>query len=37
MELPPIEEWKVATWVKEHLNDIRYGNVEDTHGWNVKV
>lgn len=37
MELPPMEECKITLWVKEHLNNIRYGIAEDFHGWNFKV
>lgn len=37
MELPPVEDWKVANWVKKEMNDIRYGVKEDTRGWVFKV
>lgn len=37
MELPPVENWKVANWVKEELNNIRYGKVADTRNWIFKV
>ena len=37
MELPPVEEWKVANWLKAELAAIRYGLKEDTHGWVYKV
>ncbi|HTN44740.1 MAG TPA: branched-chain amino acid aminotransferase [Flavipsychrobacter sp.] len=37
MELPPVEEWKIANWVKKEMNDIRYGVKEDTRGWVFKV
>jgi len=37
MLLPPMEEWKVANWLKQELGDIRYGRKEDNHGWNLKV
>lgn len=37
MELSAVETWKVATWVKEEMNNIRYGKVEDTRGWVFKV
>ena len=31
------ETWQVAPKVKANLNAIRYGKLEDTHGWMVKV
>jgi branched-chain amino acid aminotransferase len=37
MELPPIEQWEHANWLKKTLADIRYGRVADTHNWNLKV
>lgn len=37
MELPPIESWKISPWLKDELNDIRYGRVEDPHGWVYKI
>lgn len=37
LDLPPIEEWKIGSWLKQELNDIRYGRTEDRHGWVVKV
>ena len=37
MLLPPMEEWKVANWLKQELGDIRYGRKADNHGWNLKV
>ena len=37
MELPSPETAEITVWVKEHLNNIRYGKVEDVHGWNYKV
>ena len=37
MELPPVENWKVANWVKEELNNIRYGITTDTRNWVFKV
>ncbi len=33
MELPPLEEWEIASWLKTELDDIRYGRKEDTHNW----
>ncbi len=32
-----ITQWKAAPEVLERLNAIRYGKVEDTHGWMVKI
>ncbi len=37
MKLPPVEEWKVANWVKQEMNNIRYGITPDTRGWIFKV
>jgi branched-chain amino acid aminotransferase len=37
MELPPLETWEVANWLKKELDDIRYGRKADTHGWVFKV
>lgn len=36
MELPPLEKWDVANWLKKELSDIRYGRKADTHNWVVK-
>jgi branched-chain amino acid aminotransferase len=33
MELPPMETWETANWVKQELTEIRYGRKSDTHGW----
>ncbi len=33
MQLPSGSEWTIAPWLKESLNDIRYGKAEDKHGW----
>lgn len=33
MELPAVETWKLAPWLRDELNDIRYGRKADTHGW----
>lgn len=33
MALPPQEEWKLAPWLREELNAIRYGRKADTRGW----
>ncbi|HRO41497.1 MAG TPA: branched-chain amino acid aminotransferase [Flavipsychrobacter sp.] len=37
MVLPPVEEWKIANWLKNELGDIRYGRKEDTHDWMSRV
>jgi branched-chain amino acid aminotransferase len=37
MELPPVETWETANWLKQELADIRYGRKKDTHGWTLKV
>lgn len=33
MELPSVENWKIAHWLRNHLNDIRYCRTEDKYGW----
>jgi branched-chain amino acid aminotransferase len=37
MTLPPVENWEIANAIKKELADIRYGRVEDTHGWMYPV
>ncbi|HZH88961.1 MAG TPA: branched-chain amino acid aminotransferase [Chitinophagaceae bacterium] len=37
LELPKVEDWKVAPKIKELLDDIRYGRKDDEHGWTFKV
>ena len=37
MELPPMETWEHANWLKKELADIRYGRKEDTHNWVVRL
>lgn len=37
MDLPSIDTWKVAPWLREELNDIRYGRKEDSHNWVVRL
>jgi branched-chain amino acid aminotransferase len=37
LSLPAISEWKIAPMIKAQLDDIRYGRVEDTHGWRFDV
>lgn len=32
-----VNQWKTAPKVKEMMNDIRYGKVEDRHGWMQKI
>jgi len=35
--LPEEKNWEVSDWVKQEMNDIRYGRKADTHGWIVKL
>lgn len=35
--LPEEKNWEVSDWVKQEMNDIRYGRKTDTHGWIVKI
>ncbi len=35
--LPEEKNWQVSDWVKQEMNDIRYGRKADTHGWIVKL
>ncbi|MBX2907771.1 MAG: branched-chain amino acid aminotransferase [Taibaiella sp.] len=37
MELPALETWETANFLKKELADIRYGRKEDTHGWIVRA
>ncbi|MEM9919213.1 MAG: branched-chain amino acid aminotransferase [Bacteroidota bacterium] len=37
MELPPMEERKVGELVKQTINGLRAGTIEDTHNWVVPV
>ena len=37
MELPALETWETANWLKKELADIRYGRKEDTHGWIMRA
>ena len=37
MKLPEESTWEISNWVKQTLNDIRYGRTEDTHGWLLHV
>ncbi len=36
MQLPPVETWETANYLKKTLANIRYGRVADTHNWVVK-
>lgn len=33
LSLPPQEEWKLAPWLRQELNAIRYGRKPDDYGW----
>jgi len=35
--LPEEKNWEVSNWVKQEMNDIRYGRKADSHGWIVKL
>jgi len=37
MELPPVEQWENANWLKQELAEIRYGRKADTHNWILHV
>lgn len=37
LSLPDPATWAIAPKIKAQLDDIRYGRVEDTHGWRYKV
>jgi len=37
MELPSMDKWEIANWLKKELGDIRYGVKADNHGWVEKV
>ena len=37
MNMPPLENWEVANFLKQELNDIRHGRKEDVHGWVVRA
>lgn len=37
MKLPSVDTWKVAPWLREELNNIRYGRVEDPYNWVEKL
>ncbi len=33
----PQEDWGISEWVKQEMNNIRYGKIADTHEWIVKA
>jgi len=33
----PQEDWGISEWVKQEMNNIRYGKIADTHDWIVKA
>lgn len=33
----PQEDWSISEWVKQEMNNIRYGKIADTHNWIVKA
>jgi branched-chain amino acid aminotransferase len=37
MQLRPVAEWEIMNWIKTTLDDIRYGRIEDSHGWTFKI
>lgn len=37
LQLPPVESWETATWLKSALDDIRYGLVPDRHQWLMEI
>jgi branched-chain amino acid aminotransferase len=37
MELPPVDTWETANWLKKELSDIRYGRTNDIHEWTLGV
>jgi len=37
MVMRPVEEWETMNWIKTTLDDIRYGRIEDTHGWILSI
>lgn len=37
MELPPVAERKVGPAIKEHIDALRAGTIDDKHGWIVPV
>lgn len=37
MELPPVDNWSIAPWLLQEMNDIRYCKKEDCRGWVYRV
>jgi branched-chain amino acid aminotransferase len=37
MTLPPVGERKIGPMLKEYIDGLRVGTVEDTHGWLLRV
>lgn len=37
MELPPVEDRKIGSMLKDYIDGLRSGRVEDTHNWIVPV
>ena len=37
MQLPPVESRKIGPMLKQYIDGLRVGKVEDTHGWLVRV
>lgn len=37
MELPEVETWETANWLKQELAAIRYGRKVDTHNWVLSI
>lgn len=37
LNLPDISTWKITPLLKKSLDDIRYGRIEDNHGWIFRV
>ena len=37
MQMPPMDRWEMASWLKKELADIRYGRKEDERGWIFRV
>jgi branched-chain amino acid aminotransferase len=37
IRLPPIEDRKIGPMLKRHIDGLRVGKVEDTHGWLLRV
>lgn len=37
LRLPPIETRVLSNRIKAYLNALKYGAIEDSHGWNMKI